>query len=141
MSAEPLATVEELEKVWRTLDDDEKTRAEALIQQASDLLRLIARNNRVNLDERMSEEKDPDGIYTAAVKATVLASVQRLMAAPIDTTTEMTQYTQSASPYSESMSFASGTTNNLYFKKKELALLGMASESGAPAIGVVRGVH
>lgn len=134
-----LATVAELEAAWKTLTADEQARAEVLLLQASNYLRQIAANNNKDLDDNINA--DPTGVYGANVKMVVLSAVQRSIASPIDMMPDATQWSQSATPYSESMSFIGNSSSTLYFKDKELKLLGLGSVSGNLSISVLRGVR
>lgn len=138
-ASESLATVAELEAAWKTLTLDEQARAEVLLLQASNYLRQIANNNNMDLDDNI--EADQTGVYGANVKMVVLSSVQRAVASPIDMMPDATQWSQSATPYSESMSFMGNSSSTLYFKDKELKLLGLGSVSGNLGISVLRGVR
>lgn len=134
-----LATVAELEAAWKPLTVDEQARAEVLLLQASNYLRQIAANNNKDLDDNINA--DPTGVYGANVKMVVLSAVQRSIASPIDMMPDATQWCQSATPYSESMSFIGNSSSTLYFKDKELKLLGLGSVSGNLSISVLRGVR
>ena len=134
-----LATVAELEAAWKLLTTDEQARAEVLLLQASNYLRQIAANNNKDLDDNINA--DPTGVYGANVKMVVLSAVQRSIASPIDMMPDATQWSQSATPYSESMSFIGNSSSTLYFKDKELKLLGLGSVSGNLSISVLRGVR
>lgn len=133
------ATVSELEAAWKPLTVDEQARAEVLLLQASNYLRQIAVNNGKDLDDNV--DGDPTGVYGANVKMVVLSAVQRSIASPIDMMPDATQWSQSASPYSESMSFSGNVSATLYFKDKELKLLGLGSVSGNLGISIMRGVR
>lgn len=133
------ATVSELEASWKPLTIEEQARAEVLLLQASNYLRQIAVNNGKDLDDNV--EGDPTGVYGANVKMVVLSAVQRSIASPIDMMPDATQWSQSASPYSESMSFTGNVSATLYFKDKELKLLGLGSVSGNLGVSIMRGVR
>ena len=133
------ATVADLMASWKPLTVDEQARAEVLLLQASNYLRQIAYNNCKDLDARIAE--DPTGVYGANVKMVVMAATQRSLASPIDMMPDATQWSQSATPYSESMSFSNNVSATLYFKDKELKLLGLGSVSGKLGITVLRGVR
>lgn len=139
LSEKPLATVQDLTKSWRALSPDESERAENLILQASNYLRQIARNNGKDVDELILA--DSSKVYGANVTTVICSCVQRSMSAPLDVMPEATQFSQSASPYSESMSFSGDTTTSLYFKAKELKLLGLGNVAGNLGIGLLRGVR
>lgn len=133
------ATVADLEASWRILSGDESVRAQALLLQASNYLRQIAYNNGKDLDDNINA--DPTGVYGANVKMVVTSAVQRSLASPVDMMPEASQWSQSATPYSESMSFSGNVSSTLYFKDKELKLLGLGSVSGRVGISVLRGVR
>lgn len=133
------ATVAELMQSWKALTLEEQARAETLLLQASNYLRQIAMNNGKDLDDNI--DADPTGVYEANVKMVVMAAVQRSLASPVDMMPDATQWSQSASPYSESMSFTGNVSATLYFKEKELKLLGLGSISGNLGFSVLRGVR
>lgn len=133
------ATVADLEAAWKPLTADEETRAEVLLLQASNYLRQIAMNNGRDIDDNIIA--DPTGVYGANVKMVVTSAVQRSIASPVDMMPDASQWSQSASPYSESMSFTGNVSSTLYFKDKELKLLGLGSVSGNLGISVLRGVR
>lgn len=134
-----LASVEYLEESWRPLELGEKARAEVLLLQASNYLRQIAYNNGQDIDDNINA--DPTGVYEANVQMVVATSVQRSIASPIDMVPDSSQWSQSASPYSESVSFGTNISSTLYFKDKELKLLGLGSVSGRLGISLMRGVR
>lgn len=133
------ATVSELEASWKPLTIEEQARAEVLLLQASNYLRQIAVNNGKDLDDNI--DGDPTGVYGANVKMVVMSAVQRSIASPIDMMPDASQWSQSASPYSESMSFSGNVSATLYFKDKELKLLGLGSVSGNLGVSIMRGVR
>lgn len=133
------ATVSELEESWKPLTIEEQARAEVLLLQASNYLRQIAVNNGKDLDDNV--DADPTGVYGANVKMVVMSAVQRSIASPIDMMPDASQWSQSASPYSESMSFSGNVSATLYFKDKELKLLGLGSVSGNLGVSIMRGVR
>lgn len=133
------ASVADLEAAWKPLTADEEARAEVLLLQASNYLRQIAINNGRDIDDNIIA--DPSGVYGANVKMVVTSAVQRSIASPVDMMPDASQWSQSASPYSESMSFTGNVSSTLYFKDKELKLLGLGSVSGNLGISVLRGVR
>lgn len=133
------ATVADLEAAWKPLTMDEQARAEVLLLQASNYLRQIAFNNGRDLDDNINA--DQSGVYGANVKMVVTSAVQRSIASPIDMMPDASQWSQSATPYSESMSFSGNVSSTLYFKEKELKLLGLGSVSGNAGIAILRGVR
>lgn len=138
-SENSLATVDDLEASWKPLDVSEESRAETILLQASNYLRQIAFNNGQDIDDNILA--DQSGVYGANVRMVVVAATQRAMAAPTDMVPDVTQWSQSATPYSESMSFGSNISASIYFKDKELKLLGLGSVSGKVGVSVMRGVR
>lgn len=134
-----LVTVEELVESWKGLTAEEESRAEVLLLQASNYLRLIAMNNNKDLDDLI--EADQTGVYGANVKTVILAAVQRSIASPIDMMPDASQFSQSASPYSESMSFSGEVSSTIFFKTRELRLLGLSDVAGKKSIALLRGVR
>lgn len=134
-----LATVDDLEASWKSLNVSEESRAETILLQASNYLRQIAYNNGQDIDDNILA--DQTGVYGANVRMVVVAATQRAMAAPTDMVPDVTQWSQSATPYSESMSFGSNISASIYFKDKELKLLGLGSVSGKVGVSVMRGVR
>lgn len=132
-------TVSELEAAWKDLTADEESRAETMLLQASNYLRLIAMNNEKDLDDLING--DPTGVYEANVKMVIMNAAERALAAPADMVPDATQWSQSATPYSESMSFSGSNSPSLYFKDKELKLLGLGNVAGAKSFGLLRGVR
>lgn len=140
LSQTSLAQVSDLEASWKPLDiRSDQVRAEALLLQASNYLRQIAFNNGKDLDDMI--KADPTGVYGANVRLVIVSAVQREMASPVDMMPDASQWSQSASPYSESMSFSGNVTSTIYFKDKELKLLGLGSVSGKVSTSVMRGVR
>lgn len=131
------ATVEELQAFWKTLDAGEQTRATTLLNYSSDSLRMIGRNNQINIDTQIDD--DATGVYENNVKLVIMSSVQRAMATPLDAP-PADSWSQSASPYSESMNLINPSTN-LYFKTAELNSIGLSSVAGSSKFGVLRGVR
>jgi hypothetical protein len=132
-------TVSELMSAWKPLTVDEQARAETLLLQASNYLRQIAYNNSKDLDDLV--DADPSGVYEANVKTVVMSAVQRSLASPVDMMPDASSWSQSATPYSESMSFGGDVSSTLYFKTKELKLLGLGSISGNLSTSILRGVR
>ena len=125
---EAFATVSELEAIWRDLDTAESNRADVLLLQASNYLRQVATNAGKDLDDLALS--DPTKVLEANIKMVVLNAVQRAMSTPTEVPADASQWSQSATPYSESMSFSGAeSTSTIYFKKRELDLLGIGVKS------------
>lgn len=117
------------------------TKASKWITYVSDFLRLIALNNGVNLDEKLEDDRtNSDGVYGGVVKMVVSNAVMRAIARNVDVP-DAVMYSQSATPYSETVNYGAIASQDAYFKHKELELLGFASLSGKRKIGVLRGVR
>lgn len=112
------ATTTDVATLWRTLTDDEETRAEALLPVISDSLRVEA--GRVG--------KDLDALAETPSYANVLKSVVvDIVARTLMTSTEqepMTQMSESALGYSWQGSFLV-PGGGLFIKNTELARLGL----------------
>ena len=119
---EPFANTSDLQEYWRTLTPDEINRAKILLTLASDRLRMMAQRAGVDLDKKVQAELG--GVYASTLKFAVLDAVKRAMQAPADLP-PVNSYQQTAGPYSENISYAN-PTGDLYFKKSELALLGIS---------------
>lgn len=119
---EPFANTSDLQEYWRTLTPDEINRAKILLTLASDRLRMMAQRADVDLDGKIAAE--PDGVYASTLKFAVMDAVKRAMQAPADLP-PINSYQQTAGPYSENIAYAN-PTGDLYFKKSELALLGIS---------------
>lgn len=119
---EPFANTSDLQGYWRTLTPDEINRAKILLTLASDRLRMMAQRAGIDLDTKIAA--DPDGTYANTLKFALLDAVKRAMQAPADLP-PINSYQQTAGPYSENIAYAN-PTGDLYFKKSELALLGIS---------------
>ena len=137
MSLTPFATTTELASFWRPLTPDETSRAETLLTMASNYLRQIAANNSIDLDAKIAE--DTTGLLKTNVKTVVLSATKRAMLTPTDAP-PADQWSQSANPYSESITFTN-PSNDLFFKKNELQLIGVGSIGGQSQFGVLRGAR
>ena len=113
------ATLEELELLWRPLQEHEKSRAQALLTVVSASLRTEAEKVGRNLDYMISQSV---GLGEVAKSVTVDVVARTLMTS---TNQEpLSQFSQTAGPYT-----ASGTYlvpgGGLFIKKSELARLGL----------------
>lgn len=134
---EPFATVADLEEFWRELNKDEESRAEVLLKSASNKLRLVGTNNKIDIGQRIKD--DVTGVYGANVKDAVLTAVRRAMTMPTDMP-DVESWAQSANPYSETIKPVD-SSGDVYFKKKDYELLGLGPISGKSQIGVLEGVQ
>lgn len=116
--ADPFATVGDLEARWRTLTPAEGARAEALLGDASALLRDLGRD----IDERIADgELDP-----ATPRAIVCAMVKRVMQGPGDLD-GVSQTQQTAGPFQHGVTFAN-PSGDMYLTKLERRRLGIGGQ-------------
>ena len=130
---EPFATVDDLEKFWRTLTPDEQTRAEYLLSLASNQLRQIAMNSGKNLNQMITDGQ----VMKDSVKLVVMEAVKRAMLTPVDAppVNSMSQ-SQTAGPYAESSTYTyTNPSGDLWFKKSELSSIGISG--GKQTIGTI----
>jgi len=137
MEKKSFATVADLAGVWKYPEDEEV--AATVLTAASNLLRLIARNNGIDLDEKI--EVEDDWLIRENIKNIICDAARRTLAAPSDIIPDASQYSMAASPYSQSISIGGGNAATIYFKTKELQLLGISSISGKSSIGILRGAR
>lgn len=117
---EPFATIQDLESLWRPLKQDERERAEKLLEIVSDSLREEA--GRVGKDlDKMIDEKPP--YFTNVVKSVTVDIVARTLMTSTDQE-PMTQTTESALGYSWSGSYLV-PGGGLFIKNSELNRLGL----------------
>ena len=114
---EPFATVEELEKFWKSLEESEEDRAEYLLILASDTLRQLALNAGKNLETLVSDGK----ILSNTLRQIVMEAVKRAMLTPVDQK-PITQGSMTAGPYAETLTFAN-PAGDIWFKNSELKTL------------------
>lgn len=113
------ATVDDINNLWRQLNNEETDRAEYLLEVVSDSLRIEADKVGRDLDDMILNNKALANV-TRSVTVDVVA--RTLMTS---TTQEpMTQFNQSALGYSVSGSFLV-PGGGLFIKKSELARLGL----------------
>ena len=119
----PFATVDDLTMLWRPLKEDEKERAEKLLEIVSDSLREEADKVGKNLD-RMIEEKPP--YFKNVVKSVTVDIIARTLMTSTDQE-PMTQTTESALGYSFSGSYLV-PGGGLFIKNSELSRLGLKKQ-------------
>ena len=119
----PFATVDDLTMLWRPLKEDEKERAEKLLEIVSDSLREEADKVGRNLDV-MIAEKPP--YFASVVKSVTVDIVARTLMTSTDQE-PMTQTTESALGYSVSGSYLV-PGGGLFIKNSELSRLGLKKQ-------------
>lgn len=116
---EPFATVSDVEKRWRTLSDIEKNRAEALLSDASVIVKAMC-------DKHGIEIKESDEIQALTIEMIVCEMVKRAMLSPVDEV-PVSQKSKTAGPYSESFTYVN-PTGDLYITKSEQTRLGIGRQ-------------
>ena len=119
----PFATVDDLSTLWRPLKEEEKKRAEKLLEIVSDSLREEANKVGRNLDAMISE-KPP--YFGSVVKSVTVDIVARTLMTSTDQE-PMTQTTESALGYSVSGSYLV-PGGGLFIKNSELSRLGLKKQ-------------
>lgn len=115
------ATIADVEARWRTLSADERTRAEALLSDASLMLAELA-----DVDEDDDEQAE-------LLEVVCCNMVIRAMAATAMDTFGVSQTSVTAGPYTQSYSY-SNPSGDMYLTKFEKRLLGIT----ASYIGSIR---
>jgi hypothetical protein len=111
------ATLEDLQQRYHVLDDEEKKRATALIEDITAFLITEFRRNSKNPDPATWDE-----CYTQAVKSVVCAMVKRTLAA--SDTADLSSESASVGAYSQTFTYAN-PSGDIYMKKNERRLLGI----------------
>ncbi len=120
---EPFATIEDLESLWRPLKQDERERAEKLLEIVSDSLREEA--GRVGKDlDKMIDEKPL--YFINVVKSVTVDIVARTLMTSTDQE-PMTQYSEGALGYTVSGSYLV-PGGGLFIKDTELKRLGLKKQ-------------
>ena len=112
------ATTDDIVTLWRTLTDDEESRAEALLPVVSDSLRVEAQRVGKDLDE-LAETPS----FANVLKSVGVDIITRTLMTSTDSE-PMIQSTESALGYSQSATFLV-PGGGLFIKNTELARLGL----------------
>lgn len=135
-----LITLDDLKALGLTTDDETvAAKASKWITFVSNQLLLIGANNGINLKQKIKMDELQGGYFAESVKMVVCNAVLRANATNIEAP-DATQYSQAATPYSESFSW-NPASREAYFKHKELELLGLENISGKSQITALRGVR
>lgn len=113
------ATIDDLNRIWRPVNDNERAKAQELIKIASNSLRYEA--------EKVGKDLDKLIMHNAALADVARSVTVDVVARALMTSTDsepMTQYSESALGYSVSGSFLV-PGGGLFIKKSELARLGI----------------
>lgn len=117
----PFATVEDMTILWREMTEAEQRRAKALLVLVSDSLREEAHRVGKSIDVMMC-----DPYYESVVKSVTVDVVARTLMTSTDQE-PMTQFSQTAGPYSMSGTFLT-PGGGLFIKRSELARLGLRQQ-------------
>ena len=113
------ATIDDITKLWRPMTAEEQTRAASLLEVVSASLRTEADKVGKDLDKMVSAS----AAYAEVARSVTVDVVARTLMTATDQE-PMTQFTQTAGPYS-----ASGTYlvpgGGLFIKRSELARMGL----------------
>lgn len=115
-------TIEEFEQFWRQLEMSEYDRFDILEQLAQARLTVMANDAGVDLEARVEEDEN----YLGVVKWVIMEAIKRAISTPTNTMPVDT-YSQTAGPYTENYKFTN-PSGDLWFKKSELAALGIANK-------------
>jgi len=118
---EKFATLDDLKNLWRDLEEKEVSRANALLNTVSHVLRVEAKKVNKDLDLLVKDES-----YSYLVKSVVVDIVARTLMTSTDQE-PMTQYAESALGYSVSGSFLV-PGGGLFIKDSELKRLGFKKQ-------------
>lgn len=117
-----LASVDDVQNLWRPLKPDEPDRVEALLQIVSDSLREEAFKVGKDIDKMLEERPS----YQSVVKSVVVDVIARTLMTSTDQE-PMTQTTESALGYSFSGSYLV-PGGGLFIKNSELGRLGLRKQ-------------
>lgn len=118
---EKFATLDDLKNLWRDLEEKEVSRANALLNTVSHVLRVEAKKVNKDLDLLVKDES-----YSYLVKSVVVDIVARTLMTSTNQE-PMTQYAESALGYSVSGSFLV-PGGGLFIKDSELKRLGFKKQ-------------
>lgn len=116
---EAFATVEDLEARWRTLTDEEKTRASVLLNDATAHLQAI-------INQRLGEYFLPDALMLENLKAVCCNVVMRSMNIK-QGFYGMSEVSATAGPYSQSFT-PINSSGDMRLTDEELRLLGLKGQ-------------
>lgn len=118
---ENFATVDDLELLWRPLEEEERERASALLKVVSDSLRVEAKKVGKDLEAMAKDEA-----FQTVVRSVVVDVVARTLMTSTDQE-PMVQSSESAMGYSWSGSYLV-PGGGLFIKNSELARLGLKKQ-------------
>lgn len=118
----PFATVEDMTLLWREMTEPEQRRAQALLVLVSDSLRVEGEKVGKNVDLLFLTSP----YYQSVLKSVTVDVVARTLMTSTDQE-PMTQFSQTAGPYSMSGTFLT-PGGGLFIKRSELARLGLRQQ-------------
>ncbi len=119
---EKFATLDDLKNLWRDLEEKEVSRANALLNTVSHVLRVEAKKVNKDLDLLVKDDES----YSYLVKSVIVDIVARTLMTSTNQE-PMTQYAESALGYSVSGSFLV-PGGGLFIKDSELKRLGFKKQ-------------
>lgn len=119
---EAFANIDDLEKLWRKVEDYEKKRASELLKTVSHILRIEGQKVNKDLDELVKSDES----YFYLVKSVVVDVVARTLMTSTNKE-PMTQFSESALGYTVSGSFLV-PGGGLFIKESELKRLGFKKQ-------------
>jgi len=119
---EKFATLDDLKNLWRDLEEKEVSRANALLNTVSHVLRVEAKKVNKDLDLLVKNDES----YSYLVKSVIVDIVARTLMTSTNQE-PMTQYSESALGYSVSGSFLV-PGGGLFIKDSELKRLGFKKQ-------------
>lgn len=119
---EAFANIDDLEKLWRKVEDYEKKRASELLKTVSHILRIEGQKVNKDLDELVKSDES----YFYLVKSVVVDVVARNLMTSTNKE-PMTQFSESALGYTVSGSFLV-PGGGLFIKESELKRLGFKKQ-------------
>lgn len=119
---EAFANIDDLEKLWRKVEDYEKKRASELLKTVSHILRIEGQKVNKDLDELVKRDES----YFYLVKSVVVDVVARNLMTSTNKE-PMTQFSESALGYTVSGSFLV-PGGGLFIKESELKRLGFKKQ-------------
>lgn len=120
MAIETFASVEDLEQRYRSLESSEKTKAEALLQDATALITSELRCANVAI-------REDDELQRSALRAVTCSVVRRALAGGCGDS--ITQSSTTTGPFSRQVTFANPTAD-LYLTKQDKRALGINQGGG-----------
>lgn len=115
------ATLDDVRAMWRPLTTEESERAESMLPVIGAMFRIRAKNRGEDLDTLIEEDED----YALIVKSAAVDVVSYNMAlTSTDVNGSVSQVSESALGYSQTVSYATPKTDDLYIPESVWKKLG-----------------